>query len=86
MVCYDSDIYDHYNHDYDAIGDFDIYGILKRHIDKMKTAKLFVSEENLRLVRSNVKMHDFQKECEEEIASMKIEKIIVKLMSHFMTS
>jgi hypothetical protein len=70
------DCYYYNNCDRRAISDFDIVdGILKRHIVKMKTAKLFVSEKNLLSISSNDEMSDFQKECEEEIASMKIEKI-----------
>jgi len=48
--------------------------ILKRHVVKMKTANLFVSEKNLRSISSSDELSDFQNECEEEIASMKSEK------------
>jgi len=52
-----------------------IADILKHHIVKMKTAKLFVSEKNVRSISSNDEMSDFQKKCEEEIARMKSEKV-----------
>jgi len=52
-----------------------IDGILKRHIVKMKTANLFVSEKHLRSISSDDEMSDFQKECEEEIARMKSENV-----------
>jgi hypothetical protein len=70
-------------------GDFDYYyvrgrgicaceiiaDILKRHMVKMKAANLFLSEKNLRSISSNDEISDFQNECEEEIASMKSEKV-----------
>jgi len=49
--------------------------ILKHHIVMMKTANLFVSEKNIRSISSNAGISDFQNECEEEIASMKSEKV-----------
>jgi ankyrin repeat protein len=52
-----------------------IAGILKRHIVKMKTANLYVSEKNLLASSSNDELSDFQKECEEEIESMLSEKV-----------
>ncbi|XP_067623198.1 ankyrin-3-like [Eurosta solidaginis] len=48
---------------------------LKRHIVKMKTANLYVCEKNLLSMSSSGEISGFQDECEEEIASMKSEKI-----------
>ena len=50
----------------------DIVDILKCHIVKMKTANLFVSKKNLLSISNS---DDFQNRCEEEIASMKCEKV-----------
>jgi len=52
-----------------------IADILKRHMVKMKTANLFISEKNLLSISSNYEISDFQKACEEEIAIMKTEKV-----------
>jgi ankyrin repeat protein len=52
-----------------------IADILKHHLVKMKTANLFVSKKNLLSISSSDEMSDFQNKCEEEIASMKTEKI-----------
>ena len=49
--------------------------ILKCHVIKMKTANLFVNERCLLSIGSSGELSDFQKECEEEIASMKSEKV-----------
>ncbi|MFP3035750.1 MAG: ankyrin repeat domain-containing protein [Wolbachia sp.] len=59
--------------------------VLKRHIVKMKTANLYVSEKNLLSMISSGEISDFHDEYEEEIASMKSEKIII-LTFHFMIS
>ncbi|WP_341817381.1 ankyrin repeat domain-containing protein [Wolbachia endosymbiont (group A) of Andrena carantonica] len=48
---------------------------LKRHIVKMKTANLYVSEKNLLSMSISGEISGFQDECEEEIARMKSEKI-----------
>ncbi|XP_024893182.1 ankyrin-1-like, partial [Temnothorax curvispinosus] len=48
---------------------------IKRHIVKMKTANLYVSKKNLLSMSSSDEISDFQDDCEEEIASMKSEKI-----------
>jgi hypothetical protein len=48
--------------------------ILKCHIVKMKTANLFVSENNLRSLSNSVELSDFQNRCEEEIVRIKSEK------------
>jgi hypothetical protein len=52
-----------------------IADILKCHMVKMKTANLFLSEKNLLSISSSDEISDFQKACEEEIASMKSEKV-----------
>ena len=52
-----------------------VANILKCHIIKMKTANFFVNERNLLSVDSSYELSDFQKKCEEEIASMKSEKV-----------
>jgi ankyrin repeat protein len=52
-----------------------IADILKHHMVKMKAANLFVSKKNLRSISSNDEISNFQNECEEEIASMKTEKV-----------
>ena len=41
----------------------------------MKTANLFVSKKNLQSISNSYAISDFQNRCEEEIASMKIEKV-----------
>ncbi|XP_044740048.1 serine/threonine-protein phosphatase 6 regulatory ankyrin repeat subunit B-like [Chrysoperla carnea] len=48
--------------------------ILKRHIVQMKTANLYVSQQNLRSV-DEISFPDFQEKCENEITSMKSEKM-----------
>jgi hypothetical protein len=48
-----------------------IADILKCHIVKMKTANLFVTKKNLSVSNND----DFQKGYEEEITSMKSEKV-----------
>jgi hypothetical protein len=48
-----------------------IANILKCHIVKMKTANLFVSEENLRSLSNSGEVSDFQIRCEKEIVRMK---------------
>ena len=70
---------------YDSDDDFDPYhgicagkiiaDILECHMVKMKTANLYLSEKNLQSVSRNVKIRIFQKECEEEIESLKSEKV-----------
>jgi len=52
-----------------------IADILKRHVVKMKTANLFVNKRYLQSVSRNGELSVFQKQCEEEIASMKSEKV-----------
>jgi len=52
-----------------------IADVLKRHIVKMKTANLYVSKKNLHSISSNAEISDFQNKCEEEIASMKSERV-----------
>ena len=47
---------------------------LKGHIVMMKTANLYVNQKDLLTVGNYGESSDFQKECEEEIASMKSEK------------
>jgi hypothetical protein len=49
--------------------------ILEHHIVKIKTANLYVSNENLRSVSNGDVMREFQNECEEEIARLKSEKV-----------
>jgi len=58
-----------------ASDDFNIADILKRHVVKMKTANLFVSKRNLLSISNNDERSDFQNGCEEEIATMKSEKV-----------
>ncbi|XP_044738611.1 ankyrin-1-like isoform X4 [Chrysoperla carnea] len=48
--------------------------ILKRHIVQMKTANLYVSQRNLLSV-DGISFPDFQEKCENEITSMKSEKM-----------
>ncbi|XP_044739630.1 serine/threonine-protein phosphatase 6 regulatory ankyrin repeat subunit C-like [Chrysoperla carnea] len=48
--------------------------ILKRHIVQMKTANLYVSQQNLRSV-DEISFPDFQEKCENEITSIKSEKM-----------
>ncbi|XP_044726615.1 serine/threonine-protein phosphatase 6 regulatory ankyrin repeat subunit B-like [Chrysoperla carnea] len=48
--------------------------ILKRHIVRMKTANLYVSQRNLRSV-DEISFPDFQEKCENEITSMKSVKM-----------
>jgi ankyrin repeat protein len=55
--------------------DFSTADILKRHVVKMKTANLFVSKNNLLSINDTDEISDFQNGCEEEIASMKAEKV-----------
>jgi len=52
-----------------------IADILKRHMVKMKAANIFVSKKNLLYISNNYEISDFQKECAEEITSMKSEKV-----------
>jgi hypothetical protein len=59
----------------EAINIINISYILKCHVVKMKTADLFVSEKNLLSVSNNDQKSEIQIRCEEEIASMKCEKI-----------
>uniref|UniRef100_T1HJB1 ANK_REP_REGION domain-containing protein n=1 Tax=Rhodnius prolixus TaxID=13249 RepID=T1HJB1_RHOPR len=72
---YGSEIYDYFdpnrrNRSYQVIVE-----AFERHIVKMKTANLYVSEQNLLSISSTSKISDFQGECKEEIASMRSEKI-----------
>ena len=64
---------DYYIHN--AIHTWEIIAILKRHMVKMKTANLYLCEENLLSISSNDEISDFQNECEEEIAVMKSENV-----------
>jgi len=48
--------------------------ILERHMKKVKIANSYVSKKIIRSNSSNFTISNFQKECEEEIASMKSEK------------
>jgi len=81
-----ADSYDYSDYDDDYDYDYYVHGrgictceiiadILEHHMVKMKTANLFVSEKNLRSISNNDEISDFQNECEEEIASMKSEKV-----------
>jgi len=75
IVSYGSDYYYAYYYDHDSDEGHGIAEILKRHMVKMKTANLFLSEKNLLSVSGNDGISDFQNECEEEIVSMKSENV-----------
>ena len=68
----DSDIFDHSIIAHEAIAD-----ILKCHMIKLKTANLYACNQNLLsiTISDDKELSYFQDECEEEIASMKSEKI-----------
>jgi ankyrin repeat protein len=48
---------------------------LEHHVVKMNTANLYVSNKNLRSIRNDDGIRDFQNKCEEEIARLKREKV-----------
>ena len=60
-----------------------ISDILKCHIVKMKTAGIFVSEKNLLSISNNDEISDFKNRCDEEIASMKSEKVSIANVSFY---
>ncbi|XP_067625980.1 ankyrin-3-like [Eurosta solidaginis] len=72
---YSSDDYSDYDPDRGVSSCELTVDALERHIVKMKIAKLYVSEKNLLSMSSSGEISGFQDECEEEIASMKSEKI-----------
>ncbi|KAH0534252.1 hypothetical protein KQX54_002090 [Cotesia glomerata] len=52
-----------------------VANLIKRHVLKLKFINYFVSEDNLKLINIDDKLDEFEKKCQEEIKSMKLEKI-----------
>jgi ankyrin repeat protein len=71
----DNSYSDYYDHGRDIHAYERIVAIYERHVVKMKTANLYVSEKNLQSISTNDEITDYQNECEIEIACMKSEEI-----------